>query len=211
MSDWTFEDKEIATDFDAHVREQLPWYDLVTNAVSHITRHYLTQKGLVYDIGCSNGNIGRAISEILQSRNAHLIGIEPSREMAETYRAPGEIRIESAQNIQYENFDVAILFLSLMFLPPLHQIKLINELKLKVKRGGSIIIVDKCLPSTGYLSTVMWRLTLQSKLNNGVSAQDIMTKELSLGGVQRPIDVSILNGAVEFFRYGDFAGWVIEG
>ena len=24
---WTFENKEVANDFDNHVREQLPWYD----------------------------------------------------------------------------------------------------------------------------------------------------------------------------------------
>lgn len=37
-------------------------------------------------------------------------------------------------------------------------------------------------------------------------------KEISLGGVQRPVSPRELGPrAVEFFRLGDFAGWIIEG
>ena len=35
---WTFENKEVANDFDNHVREQLPWYDFITQSVIHIAR-----------------------------------------------------------------------------------------------------------------------------------------------------------------------------
>ena len=36
LGQWTFESENIAKSFDAHVREQLPFYDIVTNAVVHI-------------------------------------------------------------------------------------------------------------------------------------------------------------------------------
>ena len=51
--EWTFENTDVASGFDRHVREQLPWYDLVTGAVAHIARHYIPKDGLVYDIGAS--------------------------------------------------------------------------------------------------------------------------------------------------------------
>jgi hypothetical protein len=46
----------------------------------------------------------------------------------------------------------------------------------------------------------------------GAKAEDIVDKELALAGVQIPIDSNLLNsyGAQEFFRMGEFAGWVIE-
>ena len=46
-----------------------------------------------------------------------------------------------------------------------------------------------------------------------MSPAEIIAKEISLGGVQRPLSRDVLTdlGAVEWFRYGDFAGWVIEG
>ena len=55
------------------------------------------------------------------------------------------------------------------------------------------------------------RLALAGKLSAGVEADEIIAKELSLGGIQRPIDPEILGDAVEWFRFGDFAGWIIEG
>lgn len=40
----------------------------------------------------------------------------------------------------------------------------------------------------------------------------MMRKELSLSGVQRPLYKGELGSdAVEVFRFGDFAGWLIEG
>ena len=50
MKDWTFKEG-FANKFDSHVREQLPWYELVTESVAYITRNYLPKSGLVYDIG----------------------------------------------------------------------------------------------------------------------------------------------------------------
>ena len=38
---WTFESVEVADGFDLHVREQLPWYDLVTGAIGQIARHFI--------------------------------------------------------------------------------------------------------------------------------------------------------------------------
>lgn len=39
--EWTFENTSVASAFDKHVREQLPWYDMVTGALAHIARHYI--------------------------------------------------------------------------------------------------------------------------------------------------------------------------
>jgi tRNA (cmo5U34)-methyltransferase len=85
-SNWTFETSAVASGFDRHVREQLPWYDLATNAITHIARHYIPEGGLVYDLGAATGNIGRAVAPVLADRGARLIGIEPSAEMVKLGR-----------------------------------------------------------------------------------------------------------------------------
>src|SRR5690606_24935311 len=89
--EWTFEDGRVASAFDRHVREQLPWYDLATGAVAHICRHYIPDGGLVYDIGASTGNIGRAIEKTLEQRRARLVAIEPSKAMRDMYVGPGTV------------------------------------------------------------------------------------------------------------------------
>ena len=79
-----------------------------------MARHYIPENGLVYDFGASTGNIGRALEPILTKRKAHLIGIEPSKEMIKLYKAPGEIVCSKAETFIPKDFDLSVLFLCLM-------------------------------------------------------------------------------------------------
>jgi len=210
--EWTFENASVAQSFNQHVREQLPWYDLVTGAVAHIARHYIPQGGLVYDIGASTGNIGKSLEAALIQRQAKLVPIEPSAEMCAQYDGPGKDRLVQMDACRYhfEPFDVAICYLVMMFMPVHERPGFIAKLKAALKPGGAIVIVDKCEAETGYQATVLWRLTLAGKVAAGVSPEHIIAKELSLGGVQRPLDPTILGENVaEWFRFGEFAGWII--
>lgn len=211
--EWTFERKEIAEGFDRHVREQLPFYDMTTGAVTHIARHYIPEGGLVYDIGASTGNIGNAIAPILDQRKAKLIPIESAAEMCDLYQGPqkGHLVNADALEFDFEEFDLAICFLVMMFFPVAKREAFIDELREKVRPGGAIIIFDKTEAVTGYPATILMRLAFAGKLSAGVEADEIIAKELSLGGIQRPIDPEILGDAIEWFRFGDFAGWIIEG
>jgi tRNA (cmo5U34)-methyltransferase len=213
---WTFETASVADQFDRHVREQLPWYDLITAGVAHVARHYIPQDGHVYDIGASTGNIGRALASTLDARSGRLTAIEPSSEMIKRYQAPGTLVQAKAEGIElFEEFDVAIVFLTMMFIPPSKRRMFIGRLRRACRVGGAIIIVDKLEPQPGYLGTVLYRLTLSGKREAGVDADEILDKELSLSGVQRPITEPELAGvlgeeAMQWFRFGDFAGWIIE-
>jgi tRNA (cmo5U34)-methyltransferase len=59
---------------------------------------------------------------------------------------------------------------------------------------------------------MMQRLTLAGKISAGASPSDVIAKELSLAGSQRPLAASEIPAtAIEIFRFGEFAGWLIEG
>ena len=208
--DWTFKQVDIAQGFDKHVREQLPWYDLTTGVIAHVARHYIPNEGLVYDIGASTGNIGKALKDTIESRRATFIPIDNSDEMAAIYDGPGSLIVGDAAAFDYKPFDLAVMFLSLMFIPPAKRGAFIINLRRNINPGGAIVVFDKCIPATGYPATVLWRLALAGKAAAGVDAQDILAKELSLSGVQRPIDPKEIQPATEIFRFGDFAGWIIE-
>lgn len=210
---WTFNSDAVARGFDSHVRETLPWYDLVTGAVALIARHFIGEGGLVYDIGASTGNIGKALRDDLTARKAKLIPIEASEQMAARYDGPQKknLIIGDAIELDYRPFDVSVLFLTLMFMPPHLRSGYITRLYEACKPGGVIIIVDKEEPRHGFLSTILYRVTLAAKVASGISPEDILAKEVSLGGIQIPISVEEIGHApVEFFRFGDFAGWIIR-
>ena len=206
---WTFQDRNIADTFDDHVREQLPWYDLVTEAIAHMARNYLPEHGLIYDIGASTGRLGRLLADDLDARKARLIAIEQAQEMADRYDAPGELVIDDVRNITFAPYDVAICNLVLMFLPPIDRTTLLDHLAETAKPGAAVIIVDKTEHHPGYLGTVLSRWTLAAKLTQGAQPTDVLAKELSLTGIQRPLTPNEAPGTL-WFRFGDFAGWLWE-
>lgn len=209
---WTFKTKEVAKGFDDHVREQLPWYDLATGIIAHAAKHYIPEGGRVYDIGASTGNVGNAMRETLESRNAELVAIDNAESMVEIYQGPGKAIVADAMEYDFEEFDFAVAFLVVMFLPVARRKEWIHKMAGKIKPGGAMLIFDKCQQAKGYAGTVLSRLAMAEKLRNGIPADEIIQKELSLAGVQRPIDElqTIPPSATELFRFGDFAGWLIE-
>jgi tRNA (cmo5U34)-methyltransferase len=217
MSSWTFETKEIAETFDSHVREQLPWYDMVTDAVCYIARNYLTEGGVVVDVGASTGNMIDKLMPLVEERWADVVAIEKSQSMCnilqKKYKKSDYVVIENNDVINHElpNADVLIVFLTMMFIPIRKRKALMSALRASCKQGGVIVVVDKVADHDGYFSTVLKRLTMQFKLQQGAKPEDVLNKEMSLAGVQIPIDPVILGeDAKQFFRMGEFAGWVIE-
>lgn len=213
---WTFHVPEVANRFEEHVREQLPWYDMVTDAVVYIVRNYLTEHERVVDIGASTGNMINKLMPLLIEREAYATAIDTSAPMVdilvERFRDHHNVTIEheDAQRCQLELVQVHIMFLTLMFIPVHQREMLINRLIAKTKKGGVIIIVDKVADHSGYFATVLKRLGMHWKINQGAKLEDVAKKEMSLAGVQIPLDPAMLPNAKEFFRMGEFAGWVIE-
>ena len=209
--EWTFENTATAKGFDTHVRGQLPWYDLMTEATLHVARHYIPHKGHVYDFGCSTGNIGKKLADTLALRKASFTPVDNSTAMSEQYDGPGNIVVADMATMDLQPFDVAICFLSLMFVPVKDRRPFLNRLQESARPGGCIFIVDKMEARGGYTATINARLTLLGKRQAGVSCEDIVAKELSLMGVQRPLQLNEISAtAVQVFQWGEFAGFVIE-
>jgi tRNA (cmo5U34)-methyltransferase len=215
---WTFESEEIADKFNDHVREQLPWYDMVSDAVAYIVRNYLTEGERITDHGSSTGNMIHKLLPLVTERKATIHGIEKSFSM---YQKMQErffdlhlecLSLEAGDICDYgfEESQVHIIFLTLMFVPVHKRQELLDTIKQKTKKGGVIIIVDKILDHNGYFATVLKRLGMHWKIQQGAQLEDVIQKEMSLAGVQIPIDSELIKDGKEFFRMGEFAGWVIE-
>lgn len=209
---WTFNSPTVAAGFDKHVREQLPWYDLATVLVAHFARHYLPKEGVMYDIGASTGNITKALHEIITTRGVSAHSIEVSPDMCMAWVGVGELHQIDCRVFEYEPYDFSVLFLVLMFIPEKDREPLLQRLKSLLQPGGALLVFDKIVHQGGYLGNVIARMTLAGKVSTGVSAEDIVAKELSLGGVQRPVDIShsqVLQESTMVFQFGEFVGWLI--
>jgi tRNA (cmo5U34)-methyltransferase len=185
---------------------------MLTRAVAHIGRHYITEGGIVYDIGAGLGNISIALADVIEARNAKMISIEASAEMIKKFRGSGEILHSDARQVHFQDVDLIVCFLVCMFFPPEDVWRFLHRAKEGLHKGGALIVLEKLENRGGYLGSVFYRMTLAEKLYSGADPKRILEKELSLAGVQRPLDEKIFRelDAVEFFRFGDFAGYVVE-
>lgn len=205
---WTFKSAEVANDFDRHVREQLPWYDLATGLVVHCARHFIPRDGRVIDVGASTGNIGNALRPVLEQRSAHYTAIDDSAEMESVYCGPGAFVRVDARRYEYQDADLIVCFLVLMFIPVADRLDLLARMRAGLRRGGALVVFDKIEPAAGQVGIVTSRLTLAAKYEAGATPEEIIRKELSLAGVQRPLRADELMGLEPLFRFGDFGGWI---
>jgi tRNA (cmo5U34)-methyltransferase len=207
---WSFELPAVASHFDCHVREQLPFYELATGAVADLVRFYLQPSGCLVDVGCATGNISRACADVIREREALAVSIEPSAEMVARFRGVGEVVHSAIEHADIPQCDVIVSFLTLAFVAPRFRRKLIAEMIRKVNPGGAVIAVERV--EAGGNATASRLLLSAAKLRNGSSAEDVVRKEVSIAGVLRPVAASMLEdfGAWLFFAYGDFRGYVIE-
>lgn len=209
---WTFESEAVAQNFDMHVREQLPWYDHLTALVAVLAKHYLPERAVAYDIGASTGNLGAALADVIADRHVEWTGIDSAEAMRACYRGPGRLVVADALDFAFKPFDLAVCFLSMMFMPADRRRGWFLRMLARMKTGGAFIVIDRQQPEGGSVSTAMSRAVWKLKAEAGAGAGAILRKELSLCGVQRPLPRNFFDGidAREFFRFGDFAGWIIE-
>ena len=206
--------------FDTHVRKQLPWYDIVLDALEFFTACFLTEKGTVYDIGSGTGNYYQRIAPLLESREASYIGIEKAPNMYERHQSLAGRTKDSLYNLDIRDFqisepyDVCIVNLMLMFLPYEAQGQLLRKLLGKMSPFGILILVEKDFSrGEGFLRYVLERLTMYLKLKQGVPKDEILEKELSLMGIQRPLYDMQLGGryrVTEWLRIANFTGLAVE-
>ncbi len=209
--DWTFKSSDVAEGFDTHVREQLPWYNIASSMTAHFARNYLPENGVLLDLGCSTGNVSDSCRETISNRNVSVVNVDNSEEMAELFRGVGEVTIANIENFEIPEFDVCVMFLSMMFVPVNSRSALIMELMKNTRKGGLVLIVDKMESFSGYSGQVINRLSLVNKLDAGAKPHDVLAKELSLSGVQRPINPELLSSFTKWFQIGEFCGYLYEG
>ena len=210
---WTFKSEEIAQNFDQHVVEQLPWYPLAISMICHLVRCYLSIGATLIDLGCSTGQITKSLKRDLVEREIKAISIDNSKEMLSSFKGYGsKIQCDMTNTEYYCDYDVCVVMLSLMFTNYGERKDFLARLIKKGRKGGAIIIVDKFSPMSGYLGQSISRLAIKGKVDSGVPSDEILKKELSLCGYQRPSSKSQMSdlGFKQWFQIGDFCGFIKE-
>jgi tRNA (cmo5U34)-methyltransferase len=208
MESFSFDN--VADSFNEHLTGQLPWYDnFMDSFLPEFASFFIRKNSIVYDIGASTGNVEKRLENILLSRNIDFRPVEYNRAMAKNYQGQHwKLIVADFTEIVFSNFSFLTSILSLSFVHPYRRFGVLKSIKESCEFGGSFLILEKFNNRSGYIGTVFNRITWSNKLKAKEKLENIVNKELSLSGVQYPLDESEVADMDLIWQYGDFRAYI---
>lgn len=67
--------------FEEHIIKSIPFFKESHQLVSKISTFFISNKSIVYDLGCSTGMVSRAIVDLNFNKNFTIFGLDLSKDM----------------------------------------------------------------------------------------------------------------------------------
>jgi tRNA (cmo5U34)-methyltransferase len=188
---WSFEN--ISEDFDSHIQKSIPLYDLGHKLVCHYSDFFLKADSVVYDIGCSTGQmLARLAARHEQKRELRLIGVDTVADMIGKARrlADRDPRLSfvhgNALDLEFEPADMMVANYTIQFLPPRVRQDMINRIYQSLNWGGAFFMFEKVRAPDGRFQDYANQVYMEFKLDNGFSESEIVNKSRAIKGVMEP-------------------------
>jgi len=190
-SRWTFAG-EVAKNFDQHVKKSVPFYEEAHSLAISFSDFFVHSGSNLIDLGCSTGTLLQKLAKHHSGKTLKFTGvdIEPSMiafaEENNTY--PNSVFYMNKDLLEFteEKFDFAIAFLTLQFISPSVRQLYFDKIYQLLNWGGAVFIYDKVRAPDARFQDIVTSLYFSSKLENGFTPEEVISKMLSLKGVQEP-------------------------
>ncbi|OGQ93835.1 MAG: carboxy-S-adenosyl-L-methionine synthase CmoA [Desulfobacula sp. RIFOXYA12_FULL_46_16] len=187
--------REVARVFDDMLNRSVPLYGESIRRQAEITSAYYQEKSRIYDLGCSNGNLGLLILDQMKGREFSLIGVDSSFPMIEKYNRQLVHKTEASsvciicgflEDIRIKNASVVLINLTLQFIAPQKRDAVIASVFNGLNSGGILLLTEKTVHRDKVLSDLEIRFYKKFKLENGYSELEISRKREALEKVLVP-------------------------
>lgn len=195
-----FTNKSVVENFDNHVKQSVPCYDLFQSYISKLSRYFMCYGNVVVDIGCSTGTLLQKMSKDINDINVEFYGIDCSEEMIKkakenNYSSHINFINDKVQNIDFNNdifngLCVVSSMLCLQFLSIEQREIIVKKVYDALPKGGAFFLVEKVLDDNIEISDTYTKQYYQYKLDSGFTAEEIMLKDKSLIGFMHPLPLS---------------------
>jgi tRNA (cmo5U34)-methyltransferase len=188
-------DERVAGVFNDMLRRSVPFYqEIIDRQVQLIVRYY--QPGTrIYDLGCSNGNLGIALCRRMGNRPFEMIAVDSSAPMLDAYRTrlagrPGNDRIrlrrQDIRRTPITNASVVVLNFTLQFLTPAERKAVIRHIFDSFGPGAVLLVCEKITHQDQALAALQQELHFDFKRRNDYSELEISQKREALENVLVP-------------------------
>jgi tRNA (cmo5U34)-methyltransferase len=192
-ANWKFGSK-VAENFDSHIRKSIPHYLEGHELITNLSDFFITSNSVCYEIGCSTGSLAyKLASHNSDKTGSRFIGIDAEKEMVQAARRkvnPLPENVEFIEDdilqIELEPADLIVSYYTVQFIRPAERQKLISKLYESLQWGGALILFEKVRGPDARFQDILTRLYDDYKLDQGFSAEEIISKTRSLKGVLEP-------------------------
>lgn len=211
---WTFKSKNIASNFDQHVRQSVPLYDEIQRMVLELSQYFLRDNDTFLDLGMSTGTTIKNISKNSFRKNLRFIGIDDSQEMIDIAKT----NLSKIKNVELlhtnlneglTNFktkgpvSVVVSLFTMQFINIEKRENLLRQIFQTLRKNGVLIIIEKILGNNAHFNEIMIDLYHDMKIRNGLSPEDNQKKSQSLRGIMAPISVDDNLAMLRRCRFSD--------
>ena len=176
-----------------HMKKSIPQYDKGHSLILEISEFFVKRESIIYDIGCSNGELTHQLAKKFREKNATVVGIDCEENFITSaksrYRAITNLKFEKEDAIDhtYKASDLVIMYYTLQFIDLSKRASLLLNLYKSLKEGGGLLIFEKTRQNNPRTNDILNQLYTDFKLNNGYTGNEIVAKARSLKGVLEPL------------------------
>jgi len=188
-------DDQVVQVFDDMLNRSIPFYgEIICRQVQMIERFYLPGS-VIYDLGCSNGNLGLQVCRLMGGRTFSMVAVDNSAPMLNAYQKRLEetswreriaLQCQDISRTTIENASVVVLNFTLQFLPPEERDGMISRIHAGLQPGGVLLFSEKITHADKPLVDLQQALYYRFKRENGYSDLEISQKREALEKVLIP-------------------------
>ncbi len=178
----------------------VPLYRESIQRQGQLAARYYAPESRIYDLGCSNGNLGLEVMARMKDRPFAMVGVDSSVPMIDTYSK----RLKQIgpcphihlicgllENVRIENASVVLINLTLQFLAPDERDDLMTAVYQGLKPGGVLLLTEKTVHHDRQMDQLQVEFYNRFKLENGYSELEFSQKRDALEKVLIPDTIEV--------------------
>ena len=190
-ANWTFSG-EVSKTFDQHVSKSVPFYHEGHNLIAKVSDFILQENSLCYDLGCSTGELTRILAARNRNKDVRFIAIDREDGMVEETRVKckdfANVKVIKSDliEIEFEKADFIVSNYTMQFTKPKNRQILFDRIYSALNWGGGFLLFEKVRAPDARFQDMMTAICTDYKIEQGYSADEIVSKTRSLKGVLEP-------------------------
>lgn len=203
---WSF-GGDVSKKFDEHVSRSVPLYNQGHDLIAKISDFFISRNSTCYDLGCSTGKLVQLIAERNKDKGAKFIAIDSEKNMVlkatKQCKNFSNVRVMKANllDVEFEKADMIVSYYTMQFIKPKNRQIIFDRIFKALNWGGAFLLFEKVRSPDARFQDIMLALYTDYKIDNGYTADEILTKARSLKGVLEPFSTQ---GNIDLLKRAGF-------